>query len=52
MWCVCTPQLASSDSPPHLLFYGPSGAGKKTRALALLREMFGDEVDKVRNPKP
>ncbi|KAL8271103.1 hypothetical protein Esti_004957 [Eimeria stiedai] len=40
--------LASSDSPPHLLFYGPSGAGKKTRALAFLRELFGDEVDRVR----
>ncbi|KAL8426990.1 hypothetical protein Efla_004002 [Eimeria flavescens] len=40
--------LAASESPPHLLFYGPSGAGKKTRALAFLRELFGDEVDKVR----
>ncbi|KAL8453626.1 hypothetical protein Emed_000761 [Eimeria media] len=40
--------LASSDSPPHLLFYGPSGGGKKTRALALLRELFGEEVDRVR----
>ena len=47
MWGVCTPQLAASDAPPHLLLYGPSGAGKKTRALAYLREVFGEDIDKV-----
>ncbi|CDJ59998.1 replication factor c, putative [Eimeria maxima] len=40
--------LAASDNPPHLLLYGPSGAGKKTRVLAYLREVFGEEIDKVR----
>ncbi|CDI83711.1 replication factor c, putative, partial [Eimeria acervulina] len=40
--------LAASDAPPHLLLYGPSGAGKKTRALAYLREVFGEDIDKVR----
>ncbi|EKX74365.1 replication factor C subunit 5, putative [Theileria equi strain WA] len=33
---------------PHFLFYGPSGAGKKTRILATLRSVFGAKVDKVK----
>jgi len=39
-------QAALSDLP-HMLFYGPAGAGKKTRIMALLREVFGPGVDKV-----
>lgn len=32
---------------PHLLFYGPPGAGKKTRVMLLLRSVFGQSVDRV-----
>mmetsp|Transcript_15236 Transcript_15236/g.39170 ORF Transcript_15236/g.39170 Transcript_15236/m.39170 type:complete len:357 (+) Transcript_15236:44-1114(+) len=40
--------LAANGDFPHLLFYGPSGAGKKTRIMCLLRELFGPGVSKMK----
>ena len=41
-------KIAQTSDLPHLLFYGPSGAGKKTRISCLLREIFGPGVEKMR----
>jgi replication factor C subunit 3/5 len=38
---------ASKADIPHMMFYGCSGAGKKTRVMAFLRAVFGSGVEKV-----
>ena len=44
--------LASNpEGMPHLLFYGPSGAGKKTRVSALLRQLYGAGADRLKLDK-
>ncbi|KAL7555027.1 hypothetical protein ACHAWF_018622 [Thalassiosira exigua] len=42
---------ADSGGLPHLLFYGPPGAGKKTRIMALLRQVFGPGAERLRLDK-
>lgn len=40
--------LSCTSDFPHLLIYGPSGAGKKTRVLAILGELYGAGVNKMK----
>ncbi|KAG9285856.1 hypothetical protein G9A89_013281 [Geosiphon pyriformis] len=39
--------LANDKEFPHVLFYGPNGAGKKTRVSCLLQELYNHEFGKV-----
>ncbi len=41
-------QLVAAGDFPHLLFYGPSGGGKKTRVSCLLRELYGAGAEHLR----
>jgi len=40
--------LVKGGDFPHLMVYGPPGAGKKTRVMALLRELYGNGVERLR----
>ena len=41
-------RLVNGEDFPHLLVYGPPGAGKKTRVMCLLRELYGAGVERLR----
>jgi|EP00670_Eutreptiella_braarudii_P000629 replication factor C subunit 3/5 len=47
--CERLKKVVSEGDFPHLLFYGPSGGGKKTRIMALLRHYFGPGVEKLKS---
>lgn len=40
--------LSANKNIPHMLFYGPSGAGKKTRIMALLQSIYGSGVERIK----
>lgn len=42
-----TVQQAANADFPHVLLYGPSGAGKMTRIRLLLQEVFDSSISKV-----
>ncbi|KAL7712651.1 Replication factor C subunit [Entamoeba marina] len=39
--------LSNNSDMPHMLFHGPPGSGKYTRAMAYLQKMYGPNVNKV-----
>jgi replication factor C subunit 3/5 len=41
-------RIVTKGDFPHLLVYGPSGAGKKTRVMALLRHFFGNGAERLK----
>jgi replication factor C subunit 3/5 len=43
--------LVENGQLPHLFLYGPSGAGKKTRIMALLNELYGPGALKLKLDK-
>lgn len=42
-------RLCEQQDFPHLMFFGPSGAGKKTRIMCILRELYGTSAERLRS---
>lgn len=41
-------KLVETGDCPHTLFYGPTGAGKKTLIMGLLRQIYGAAVERLK----
>lgn len=41
-------KLVETGDCPHTLFYGPTGAGKKTLIMGLLRQIYGTPVERLK----
>jgi len=41
-------RMVGAGDLPHTLLYGPSGAGKKTRIMCMLREVHGASVERLK----
>lgn len=39
--------ISTNTDFAHMIFYGPEGAGKKTRIRAFLQEIYGNGVHKI-----
>ena len=42
-------RLCATDDIPHLLFYGPNGAGKRTMIRCTLNQLFGEGALKMKS---
>lgn len=43
-------KMSNDNSIPHIIFHGPSGAGKKTMTKIFLRMIYGDTIDNLYTP--
>ena len=42
-------RLCEREDFPHLMFFGNSGSGKKTRIMCILRELYGIGTERLRH---